>query len=149
MNKNKAKKNKQIRRHKKVRAKIKGTKKRPRLSVFRSNKGMYLQLIDDEKSKTLISASSREIKKGNTPTLQPIDKTRGKQGSKQASSTGSGRVSSVQSKKVAIGFELGKLIAKRALDKEIKTIVFDRGGYKYHGRVKAVADGAREGGLKF
>ena len=62
MNKNKAKKNKQIRRHKKVRAKIKGTKKRPRLSVFRSNKGMYLQLIDDEKSKTLISAHSREVK---------------------------------------------------------------------------------------
>ena len=117
MNKNKAKKNKQIRRHKKVRAKIQGTKKRPRLSVFRSNKGMNLQLIDDEKSKTIVSASDKEIKK--------------------------------KDKRVVISFELGKLIAKKALDKKIKTIVFDRSGYKYHGRVKAVADGARKGGLKF
>ena len=100
-----------------MRIKIKGTASRPRLSVFRSNKGMYLQLIDDEKDKTLISARSSEVKS--------------------------------KDKKVVISYELGKLIAKKGIDKKIKAIVFDRGGYKYHGRIKAVADGAREGGLEF
>ena len=117
MDKQKIKQYQRSRRRGRVRAKVSGTSKCPRLSVFRSNKGMYLQLIDDEKGKTLVSAHSSEVKK--------------------------------KDKKVAISFELGKLIAEKALAKKIKQIVFDRGGYKYHGRVKAVADGAREEGLSF
>lgn len=109
--------NKRTRRRARIRAKIRGTDNRPRLSVFKSNKGMYLQLIDDDRGRTLVSAASSEIK----------------------SRTG----------KTKIGFELGKLIATKAAGKKIKEVVFDRGGYKYHGRVKAAADGAREGGLKF
>ncbi len=116
MDKNKAKKARDARRHVKVRSKIEGTELRPRLSVFRSNKGMFLQVIDDIKSVTLVSASSSEVKA----------KT-----------------------KTEIGFELGKLIAKKAKDKKIEAVVFDRGSYRYHGRVKAVAEGAREGGLIF
>lgn len=117
MNKQKIKQNKKIRRKAKIRSKISGIKDCLRLSVFRSNKEMFLQLINDTKGNTLVSANSKEIKK--------------------------------QDKKIIIGLELGKLIAKKALDKKISKIIFDRGGYKFHGRVKAVADGAREGGLKF
>ena len=89
---------------------------------------MYLQLIDDEKSKTLVSAHNREVQKKKSSSAKDMED---------------------KDKKVAISFELGKLIAKKALDKKIKKVVFDRGGYKYHGRIKAVADGAREGGLSF
>lgn len=117
MDKQKIKQLKRARRKGRIRAIIAGTNKLPRLSVFKSNKGMYLQLIDDEKGKTLVSVHSKEIKK--------------------------------KDKKVSICFEMGKLIAKKALDKKIEQAVFDRGGYKYHGRVKAAADGAREGGLEF
>ncbi len=117
MKKEIVKQNRKLRRRKKIRAKVKGTGKCPRLSVFRSNKGMYLQIIDDDKGKTLASANIKEMKS--------------------------------KDKKVVVSFELGKLIAKKGLDKKIKKVVFDRGGYKYHGRIKSVADGAREGGLKF
>ncbi len=106
------------RRHKKIRATISGTDKRPRLNVFRSNRGMYIQLIDDLSGKTLVSANSKELK--NT-----------------------------KDKKVDIAFKLGELLAQKALKQKISEAVFDRGGYKYHGRVKAVADGARAGGLIF
>ncbi len=114
---------KRERRKKRVRSKIKGTKERPRLSVFRSNKHIYCQLIDDLEGRTLLSASSLELKNSK------VDKK--------------------FTRKVAIAFEVGKLIAKKALKKGIKKVVFDRGCYKYHGRVKALAEGAREGGLKF
>lgn len=117
---NKEKKNKYLRRHKKVRSKIKGTSSIPRLSVFRSNKKLYLQLIDDELGKTLISVSNKEL-----PRQKKTDN------------------------KVCDSLKLGKILAAKAVKKNIKTIVFDRGGYKYHGRVKAAADGARDGGLKF
>lgn len=117
MDKNKAKNEKRARRHNKVRAKITGHTNRPRLSVFRSNRGMFLQIIDDSAGKTLVSASSLEVKKAG--------------------------------KKIEISKELGKLIAEKAKDKKITEVVFDRSFYKYHGRVKAVADGAREGGLIF
>ena len=124
MDKQKMEKLKRDRRRGRIRAKVAGSAKRPRVSVFRSNKGMFLQLVDDISGKTLVSAGSGEVKK--------------------------------KDKKTAVSFELGKLIAKKALDpaingtgKKIKEVVFDRGGYKYHGRVKAAADGAREGGLKF
>ena len=104
------------RRHRRIRAKVIGTKERPRLSVFRSNQHIYVQLIDDSKGQTLASFDDRKIKKG---------------------------------KKVEKAKEIGLAIAKKALEKKIKKAVFDRGGYKYHGQVKAVAEGAREGGLVF
>lgn len=109
-------------RHARVRAKLSGTASTPRLSVFRSLRGTTVQLIDDTAGKTLCCASTTEIKDA---------KVEGKVG------------------KVAKSFLLGKLLAERAKAKKIETVVFDRGGYKYHGRVQAVADGAREGGLKF
>jgi large subunit ribosomal protein L18 len=105
-------------RHKRVRAKVKGVITRPRLSVFRSLKGMFLQLVDDATGQTLASVGHRELKEGK-------------------------RTKTEQAK------ELGLLLAEKAKIKKIEQVVFDRGGYKYHGRVKAVADGAREGGLVF
>jgi len=104
------------RRHKMVRKKIFGTPERPRLSVYRSLKHIYSQLIDDTTHRTLVSAASINIKKGT--------KTE-------------------KSKKC------GESLAKLAGKKGIKKVVFDRGGYKYHGRVRSLAEGAREGGLNF
>jgi len=110
------KKQKVERRHKKIRATLFGTAEKPRLAVFKSNKYIYGQLIDDTKAVTLVSLSSMKVK-GKTF----IDRC----------------------------LETGKEIAKLALAKKIDTVVFDRGGFKYVGRVKAFATGAREGGLKF
>ncbi len=104
--------------HMRVRNKVKGTAERPRLSVFRSNKGIYAQVIDDIAGHTLAAASSLD------------------------SDCGSGS-------KSEIAASVGKLVAQKALDANIQSVVFDRGGYLYHGRVKALADGAREGGLQF
>jgi len=109
------KKVKKLRRHRRVRAKVKGTADIPRLCVFRSIKHIYAQLIDDDKGKTLISADDTGLK----------------------------------GTKVEIAKEVGKLIAQKASEKKIEKVVFDRGGYKYHGRVKSLAEGAREAGLKF
>jgi len=110
-------------RHNRVRAKVHGTKTKPRLSVFRSNKHIFLQLIDDSLGKTLISASDLKI---------PASPASGKK----------------KGTKTEVAKEVGKLLAEAAKSKKIKNVVFDRGGYKYHGRVKAAAEGAREGGLK-
>jgi large subunit ribosomal protein L18 len=107
------------RRHRRVRGKVTGTAERPRLSVFRSNVGIYAQLVDDTSSRTLAAASWLQLKKGFKGTK-----------SEQAA-------------------EVGKLLAANAKKAEIEACVFDRGGYLYHGRVKALADGAREGGLRF
>jgi large subunit ribosomal protein L18 len=108
-----------IKRHKRIRAKISGTAETPRLNVFRSEANIYAQVIDDTKGVTLVSASS-------------LDKEiEGYGGNIQAAEA------------------VGKLVAQRAKDKGIESVVFDRGGYLYHGRVKALAEGAREGGLKF
>ena len=101
-----------------IRAKVFGTTKRPRLSVFRSSTNIYAQVIDDEKGVTIAEYSSAKIKDRKNKT------------------------------KVQESFEVGKELAKEALEKNVKNVVFDRGGYKYHGRVKALADGAREGGLE-
>jgi large subunit ribosomal protein L18 len=103
-----------------VRAKVTGSEARPRLSVFRSNVNIYAQLIDDSRGVTVASASSLE---------------------KGLADDGSPRV--------VIGRRVGKRLAERALEAGIDTAVFDRNGFRYHGRVKAVAEGAREGGLKF
>ncbi len=107
------------RRHIRVRRKISGTAECPRLCMFRSNKGIYAQIIDDVKQTTLVSAS----------TLDKEIKT--KRGNKEAAK------------------EVGSLIAKRAKEKKIDNVVFDRSGYLYHGVVKELAEAAREGGLKF
>ena len=108
-----------IRRHKRVRRKISGTAECPRLCVYRSNSNLYVQIIDDDKQVTLVSAS----------TLDKEIKT--KKANKEAAK------------------EVGNLIAKKAISKNITTVVFDRGGYIYHGVVKELAEAAREGGLKF
>ena len=108
-----------LKRHKRVRAKVSGTAACPRLDVFRSSKNIYAQIIDDEQGVTLAAASSVEKDFGET------------KGNKD------------EARKV------GALIAERAKAKGIETVVFDRGGYIYHGRVKELAEGAREGGLKF
>lgn len=109
-------------RHARVRAVLKGTSSIPRLSVFRGNSAMELQIIDDAAGKTICAVKTQEIK--NAP-------AEGK------------------TAKVALGFAAGKLIAERAVAKGIKKVVFDRAGYRYHGRVAAVAEGARVGGLVF
>jgi len=132
MDKNKVKIEKRMRRRKKIRAKISGNKNIPRFSVFRSLNHIYVQLIDDVNRKTLASANDREIRK---------DLPAGRQGKREKRDHSKG--------KVGVALVVGELVAKKALEKGIKQVVFDRGGYKYHGRVKAVSDGARKGGLKF
>ena len=107
-----------LRRHRRVRGKITGTSERPRLVVFRSNKGIFAQLVDDEAGKTLASASWLQ--------LRPTKGTKTEQAA-----------------------EVGKALATAAKKAGIESCVFDRAGYLYHGRVKALAEGAREGGLKF
>ncbi|MDI6882978.1 MAG: 50S ribosomal protein L18 [Patescibacteria group bacterium] len=143
------KQQKRCRRHKRIRAKIKGTSKVPRLCVFRSAKHIYAQLINDEKGRTIVAVSDLKSKiknkkakiqiKDKKPTSLPKELQRDKEEKDKE----------ILTEKVAVAFEVGKLVAKKALEKKIKKVVFDRGGYKYHGRVKAVAEGAREGGLKF
>ncbi len=108
-----------ILRHKRVRGKICGTAARPRLCVYRSNSNIYAQVIDDVSGKTLASAST-------------VERDFTEYGGNKAAAR-----------------KVGNLVAKRALEKGIETVVFDRGGYIYHGRVQELADGAREGGLKF
>ncbi len=111
-----------LRRHRRVRKHVSGTAERPRLSVFRSTNHIYAQLIDDTKEVTIASAS----------TLDPELKS-------QISTGGN----------VEAAKKVGELIAKRALEKKIEQVIFDRGGFLYHGRVKALADAARGAGLKF
>ncbi len=117
MNKNKKKIELRTRRHNRVRSIVQGTKNRPRLNVFFSLKHAFVQLIDDENSKTLVSASDKELK--------------------------------VKGKNIKVAEELGKLIATIAKDQKIKKVVFDKNHYKYHGRVKALAESARKEGLIF
>jgi large subunit ribosomal protein L18 len=107
------------RRHRRVRGKIAGTAERPRLTVFRSNLGIAAQLVDDQAGRTLAAASWQQLKK------------------------------SFKGSKTDQAKEVGKLLAANAKKAEVESCVFDRGGYLYHGRVKALAEGAREGGLKF
>jgi large subunit ribosomal protein L18 len=113
---------KRIKRHLRIRKKVFGTSERPRLSVFRSEKHIYAQIIDDTKGHTLVSASTLD------PDLRArIAKTYNKEAAK----------------------EVGKLVAQKALSKGISQVVFDRGGFKFHGRIRELADAAREAGLKF
>lgn len=107
------------RRHLRIRKKVSGTEQKPRLCVFRSNRHIYVQIIDDTRHQVITGLGSVHDKE----------------------LTGK--------KKTEVAFEIGKKIGKTAIDKGIKEITFDRGGYRYHGRVKALADGARKAGLKF
>ena len=113
-----SKQDRRLRIRRRIRKTVSGSSAVPRLSVYRSNKDIYVQLINDEEGKTLLSGSSLKMEsKGKT--------------------------------KVEVSFQVGKVIAEKAKEAGIEKIVFDRGGYLYHGRVKSLADGVREGGLKF
>lgn len=131
----KIKHEKRKRRHKRVRAKIFGTTEKPRLCVFKSAKHIYAQLIDDENGNILAAANDSELKTKK----RKITKKKSKVGEKEIKRSG----------KTLLAYETGKLIAEKTLKKKIEKVVFDRGGYKYHGRVKALAEGARGGGLIF
>lgn len=133
---NKIKQAKRIRRKGRVRVKVFGTAVCPRLTVFRSNRGVYAQIINDEIGKTIVSVSAKEIHPVKSGSADP-DSNREFNGVK------------TKGNKTAVSLELGKLIAGKAVAKGISRAVFDRNGYKYHGRVKALAEGARAGGLKF
>jgi large subunit ribosomal protein L18 len=132
MNKEKAKNMKRARRRANIRSQVKGTAKRPRLSVFKSNRQIYAQLIDDDRGITIVSAYSKDVKK---PPKGSITKKK------------AAKVAETETK--AVEYVLGELLARKAKNKKISRVVFDRGGYKYHGRVKALAEGARAGGLEF
>lgn len=114
-----------MRRHRRVRAKIAGTAERPRLSVFRSGAHVYAQLIDDQSKRTLAAVHSRDIKAAG------------------------GEETKAMSRLLAQAYLVGKAIAAKAATLDIKAVVFDRGGYIYHGRVASLAEGARQGGLEF
>jgi len=119
MNKDKTKHLNRHKRHARVRAKIFGTAKKPRASVFKSNRHIFVQLIDDVKHKTIISSK-----------IVVTTKTK------------------IKGSKTEKALEIGKIVADKAKEAGISQVVFDRGGYKYHGRVKAIAEGLRAGGLK-
>jgi len=110
-----------VRRHQRLRRRVRGTSERPRLAVFRSLRHIYAQLVDDDGARTLAAASSADVE------------LKGK----------------VDGGSIAGAALVGETLARKALAREIKRVVFDRGGYLYHGRVKALADGARKGGLEF
>ena len=110
-------KEQRIIRHKRIRARVTGTPECPRLSVFRSQKHLYAQLVDDTQGKVVVAISDLKLKRTST--------------------------------RIELANKIGKLLAKAANEKGVLKVVFDRGGYKYHGNIKALAEGAREGGLKF
>jgi len=115
-------KQKRVKRHKSLRKKVSGTPDRPRLCVFRSAKHIYVQVVDDTKDMTIVASSSQDKEMKDY----------------------SGYTGNIEAAK-----KVGELISKKAQSKGIKQVVFDRGGYLYHGRIKALADGAREAGLEF
>ncbi len=115
--------NSRLRSKAKIRKSVSGTPERPRLSVYRSLSNIYAQLIDDTTGRTIVSASSL-----NKELTDEIKNAKGK---------------------IAKGKVVGSFLAKKALEKKISSVVFDRNGYRYHGRIQAIAEGAREGGLKF
>jgi len=139
MNKNSDKKLNRIRRHKKVRAKISGTSSKPRIAVFKSNQYIYAQVVDDENGKTLLSVSDRPavaISGGVKPQRQ----------TGHVSTKGNLGTGATKSDKA---LKIGETLAARMKEKGMLEAVFDRGGFKFHGRVKSVADGLRSGGIKF
>lgn len=121
------KKRARLKRKKSIRKKVSGVEQRPRLTVFRSAKHIYVQAVDDQSGRTLASASSLEKEIASHPDLSSENKKG----------------------KITTSAIIGKLIAKRLVDKGINKVVFDRNGFLYHGRIKAISEGAREGGLVF
>src|ERR1700727_426539 len=117
MNRQKQKFHKRAIRHRRVRSRVVGSLERPRLNVFKANRHIYAQVIDDATGKTLAAASSLKL--------------------------------AAKGKKSDVAKEVGKAVAAKAMAKNIKAVTFDRGGFAYHGRIKALAEGAREGGLQF
>ncbi len=132
-------KHKTLKRKIKIRAKLLKIGRRPRLSVFRSNKYIYAQIIDDQKGKTLAAASEKDIKENSNPPAGGPKLPRPRLGSAEGG----------QNSKINRAFQVGQILAKKALKIKIKKVYFDRGGYKYHGLIKALAEGARKGGLEF
>ncbi|HEY2731633.1 MAG TPA: 50S ribosomal protein L18 [Polyangia bacterium] len=119
-------------RHRSLRKRVVGTAERPRLAVFRSAKHIYAQVIDDEQKKTIVATSDQKVDKSAAPAAKEGGKDGAKVGAKKARAK-----------------QVGTLIAQKCKEKGIEQVVFDRAGYKYHGRVSALAEGAREAGLKF
>ena len=142
-----------IRRHRRVRAKVAGTIRVPRLCVFRSSFHIYAQLIDDEQGKTIAQVS--DLTRNEKLKMKPFGSAQGGNEKPQLKIKKDKTDFSKSEKldnltaKVAVAREIGLLLAEKAKEKGISQIVFDRGGFRYQGRVKALADGAREGGLKF
>ena len=126
-----SKKQNRTKRRNRIRAKVKGTAKIPRVSVFRSNRRMFVQIIDDSTGETILSNSIEPMPGSAGPVLGPKTKNRAK------------------SAKTETAALIGETIAQKAKEAGISKVVFDRGGFKYHGRVKALADGLRKGGLQF
>ena len=161
------KQQKRLIRHRRVRAKISGTSKVPRLCVFKSEKHIYAQLINDQIAETIVASSDLELEEASS-LLPPRSARELKEDKSSSSPTELSQEVKVKKKaelsssfaatrefkknrgtKIEKAKEVGKLIAKKAKDLKIERVVFDRGGYKYHGRVKALAEGARVGGLQF
>jgi large subunit ribosomal protein L18 len=158
------------RRHRRIRMKLLGTTIQPRVSVFRSSVHIYAQIVDDSTSSTLVQASSLDKDIAAVvpalPTAAPADKAaekaaktdagkggkaadKGGKQAKDAKAESKSAAPAATSKKTLLAQQVGTLLATRAQEKGIKQVVFDRGGYKYHGRVKALADSARAAGLEF
>jgi large subunit ribosomal protein L18 len=122
------------RRHERVREKVRGSAARPRLAVFRSLTHIYAQLVDDDAGRTIVAASSLAVR---TPTASP-----------SASEPQSKAAKDAKGKRIDVAKSVGTALGDRAKQKGLTEVVFDRGGYRYHGRVKALADGVREAGVK-
>ena len=134
-----------VRIHQRIRAKVRGTPQRPRLAVFRSLRHIYAQVIDDTQGRTVVAASSADESLHDVaPAAEKVEKPA--KGEKKDAKTAAGKAAGGN---VAGAKLIGKAIAERAKEKGIRKVVFDRGGYIYHGRVKALADAAREAGLEF
>lgn len=132
-------------RHRRVRARVFGVADKPRLCVFRSNKNLSVQIIDDVSGNVLVSAWTKEIAQGAASAKSGKKSASGAKHSEKV--VKHGNVSAANN--IASAEALGAAIAKKAMEKKIKQVVFDRGGYAYHGKVKAFAEGARKGGLQF
>ncbi len=146
--KSKAKNRKDLRarRHARIQRKVRGTAERPRLVVYRSLRHVEAQLVDDDRGVTLLGVSTR------APAVQSAkggDKGEKSDKGEKGGKGGKGEKSEARTGKVAASFTAGRLLAERAREVGVEQVVFDRGGFRYHGRVKALADGARDGGLRF
>jgi ribosomal protein L18 len=143
---------KRWRRHKRVRNRVSGTAERPRIAVFRSNAHIYAQLIDDTTGRTLLSVSSLKVEAPAAAAVAPkaeAAEAEGKKPKKGKKGDAAEAAATAAGRKIAVAREVGRQLAQAAKAKGFEKAAFDRGGYLYHGRVAALAEGAREGGLDF